>query len=155
MRLRAPRWLLLLEAALLLGALLVLGYKAAMWIRPLEGFNQTPHARKVDPRAQLLQYYREYPGSYIHITRESWRYNDLTRVATHSFVLKNSATVPYHDIEILMRYESGSGNALYTHTARLPGMLTALGSMDVSDLKISGVPPAAANVVASVARAVP
>ena len=155
MRVRAPRWLWFLEGALLLGALVVLGYKAVMWVRPLEGLNKTPHARKVDPQAQILQYYRDYPESYIRITGESWRYSDRSRLATHMLTLKNTATVPYHDVEILFRYESPGGKILYTQVAKVPGTLAALGSMDVSELKVTGVPAAAVRAVASVARAVP
>jgi hypothetical protein len=155
MRIRAPRWLLILEGVLLLGALAVLSYKAAMWIRPLEGLNKTPHARKVDPEKQVHQYYREYPDSYVRIAGESWRYSDRSRIATHTLTLKNAATVPYHDIEIKFSYESAGGKVLFTHVAKIPGILAASTSLEVSELRVTGVPEAAVKAVASVVKAVP
>jgi len=155
MRLRAPRWLLFLEGGLLLGALLVLAYKAAMWVRPLEGLNKTPHARKVDPEKQINQYYRDYPERYIRISGESWRYSDRSRSAFHTFTLKNSATVPYHDIEIKFSYESAGGKVLHTHSAKISGTIAALSSLEVSELKVTGVPESAVKAVASISRALP
>ena len=155
MLLKAPRWLLVLEGTLVLGALLVLAYKAATWILPLEGLNQTPHARKIDPQTQILQYYREYPDRYVRLTKESWRYSDRTRIATHTFTLKNSATVSYHEIEVRFSYESSGGKVLYTQSIRIPGMLAALGTMDVPEVKVKNVPPASVKVVAAVTKALP
>jgi hypothetical protein len=155
MLIKAPRWLLALEGALLLGALGVLAYKAAMWTRPLEGLDQTPHSRKIDPETQVHQYYREYPESYIRITKESWRYDDRTRTAIHSLTLKNSATVSYRDIEVRFSYESSGGKVLLIQTNKIPGTLASLGTMDVSGVRVKEVPAEATRVVASVLGALP
>ncbi len=150
---KTPRWLLVLEAALLLGAVIVLAYKALMWIQPLSGLEQTPHARKIDPQTQILTYYRQYPDRYIRISKETWQYEELSHIAMHSFTLKNTATVPYQDIEIRFNYESSGGKVLYTKTVKIQGALAALGTMKCEKIKVQNVPMAATNVVLSVAGA--
>ncbi len=150
---KAPRWLLMLEGALLVGAVLVLAYKGLMWIQPLSGFEQTPHSRKIDPQTQIFQYYREYPDRYIHISRETWQYEELTHTALHTFILNSSATVPYEDIEIRFSYESSAGKVLYTQVLKMQGTLGALGTLKCERIKVKNVPPAASNVVLTVANA--
>ncbi len=153
MTIKTPRWLMILEAALLLGALLVLAYKALMFVQPLSGLEQTPHSRKIDPQTQILQYYRQYPDRYIRIAREAWQYEETTHTALHSFLLRNSATVPYQDIEIRFRYESAAGKVLYTQVVKIRGTLGALGTLKCENIKVKNVPFAATNVVLSVANA--
>ncbi len=153
MAIKTPRWLLVLEAVLLLGAIIVLAYKALMFIQPLSGFGQTPHARKIDPQTQILQYYRQYPDRYIRITGESWQYDGISHTAIHSFTLRNSATVPYQQIEIRFNYESTPGKVLHSQVVKVEGILGALGTLKCSKIKVKNVPAAAANVVVTVAGA--
>ncbi len=153
MFLKTPRWLLVLEAALLTGAILILAYKALMWVQPLSGLEQTPHARRIDPQTQILTYYRQYPDRYIRISKETWKYEQNSRTAFHSFTLKNSATVPYKEIEIRFNYESSAGKLLYTQIVKIEGILGALETMKCEKITIKNVPPAATNVVLSVAKA--
>ncbi len=150
---KTPRWLLILEATLLLGAILALAYKAALWIQPLSGFEQSPHGRKIDPQTQILQYYRQYSERYIRITKETWQYEEISRTAVHSFTLRNSATVAYQEIEIRLNYESSSGKVLYTQVTKVPGTLAALGTKKVENIKVKNVPGAAINVVLTVTTA--
>ncbi len=150
---KTPRWLLVLESSLLLGAILVLAYKALMWIQPLSGLEQTPHARRIDPQTQILNYYRQYPDRYIRISKETWKYEQNSRTAVHSFVLKNTATVPYLGIEIRFNYESSSGKVLYTQVVKIQGILGALGTMKCDSVVVKKVPASATNVVLTVANA--
>jgi len=150
---KTPRWLLVLEGVLIVGAVLVLAYKALMWIQPLSGLEQTPHARKIDPQTQILTYYRQYPERYIRISNEKWQYEESSRTALHSFTLKNSATVPYREIEMRFNYESSAGKVLYTQMMKMSGTLGALGTMKCDKIKVRNVPAAATNVVLSVAGA--
>ncbi len=153
MVIKTPRWLLVLEAVLVLGAILVLAYKALMWVEPLSGLEQTPHAQKIDPQTQILQYYKQHPESYIRISRETWQYDDIARTSIHSFVLTNSATVPYQDIEIRFTYQSSAGKVLYTQVVRMPGILAALGTKKFEKVRVKSVPQAASSVLLSVAGA--
>jgi len=153
MRLKAPRWLLLLEAALLLGATLALAYKAAMRVLPLGGMEQKPYGQKVDPKTKILEYYRQYPERYIRISKESWQLDQYSRTASHSFTLTNSATVAYQAIEVRFSYESSSGKSLQVITVKIPGVLDALGKMNVTKVKVRNVPIASERVVAAIAKA--
>jgi hypothetical protein len=69
--------------------------------------------------------------------------------------LKNGATVSYHDIEIRFSYESSGGKTLFVHVAKIPGTLAALGTMDISEVKVKEVPPSSMKVLASVSKALP
>lgn len=146
---------MILESVLLLGSLSFLAYKSAMWVQPLSGFEQTPHTQKIDPQTRILQYYRQYPERYIRISKETWQYEGFTRTALHSFTLRNSATVPYQEIEIRFAYESSDGKTLYTHVFKIPGTLAALGSRKLDNIKVKDVPAAAINVVLTVTGAKP
>ncbi len=153
MFLKAPRWLLTLEAILLLGAILGLAYKAALWIQPLSGLDQTPHGRKIDPQTQILQYYRQFPDRYIRVTKETWQYVDVSRTAFHSFTLKNSATVAYQEIEIRFSYESSGGKVLNAQVIKMPGILAGLGTLRFEKFKVKNVPNSAINAVLTVVNA--
>jgi hypothetical protein len=144
---------LIFEAALLLGAILLLAYKAAMWISPLGNLEQTPHARKIDPQTQLLQYYRQYPERYIRVTKDTWQYAAGSRLAFHTFTLRNSATVAYQAIEVRFEYQSSSGKVLYTHVAKIQGTIAALGSKKIDNMQVKNVPAAATIAMLSVAVA--
>ena len=52
---------------------------------------QVRQRRGLDPQTQLLNNYRKYVDRYIRISGETWKYDDSTRSATHSFTLKNIA----------------------------------------------------------------
>jgi hypothetical protein len=153
MLVKTPRWLLILEAVLLLGALLLLGYKALMWIGPLGNLDQTPHARKIDPQTQILQYYRQYPERYLVVVKDTWQYADATRTAYHNFTIKNSATVAYQGIEVRFEYQSSSKKVLYTQVVKLPGTIAALGLRKIENMPVKNVPAAATIAVLSVAVA--
>ena len=153
MFIKSPRWLLISEATLLLVALLVVAYKAAMWIRPLSGMGQTPHNRKIDPQTQLLQYYRQYPERYIRVSKEKWQYEPLSRTALHTFTLTNSATVAYLEIEIHVDYSSDAGKVVHSRVVKIPGTLAGLGTLKIENLQVKNVPRAAVDVVLKVTAA--
>ncbi len=153
--LKAPRWVLILEAFLLVAALLVLAYKAAMWISPLSGLDKTPHARKVDPETQVLDYYRQYPESYIRLGKETWRYDESSGSAFHSFVLENKATIAYSAIRLQIRYESSGGKLLEARAIDIPGTLPALGSLEVKGIEVKHVPASAQRILVEVTVAKP
>jgi len=155
MRLKAPRRLLLLEAVLLAGALLVLAYKAAVRIPslPLESLAQTRSMKKPDRQAQLMAYYRDYPDRYLRITDETWLYNPVSRSALHSFTIRNIAMASYRSIEITFSYQASDGKVLLTRTVGIPGPLAASATLPIKNLKVSGVPAATKTVVTKVAKA--
>jgi hypothetical protein len=156
MRLKTPRWLLLLEALLLLGALLALAYKAATRVLPfpVERAEQLRQSKKPDPQAQLLEYYRKYPDRYIRIVDESWMYDPVSRTATHSFTLRNLARIAYTEIEVRFDYESSGGGKPITRTVKIQGSLAASGTKVVKGLKVKDVPPGIKSVLTTVAKAV-
>jgi hypothetical protein len=155
MRLQAPRWLLILEAILLSGAVLFLAYKAAMRIQPLpaESIAQTRSMKKPDPQAQLLEYYRQYPDRYLRISNETWAYDRVSRTAFHSFTIRNLAMVAYGAIEVNFSYQSSSGKELLLRTVKIAGPLAASSAMDIKRMKVTGVPVTTQSVVTTVAKA--
>jgi len=155
MRLKAPRWLLVLEAILLAGALLVLAYKAAMRIPPLplESVAQSRQMKKPDPQAQLMEYYRQYPDRYLRIANETWAYDPVSRIAFHSFTIRNIATVAYDAIEVNFSYQASTGKVLLTRTVKIAGPLAAFTTMDIKRMKVTGVPVTTKTVVTTVAKA--
>jgi hypothetical protein len=155
MRLKAPRWLLILEAILFTGALLVLTYKAAMRIPPLpvESVAQTRLPKKPDRQAQLQGYYRQYPDRYLRISNETWTYDPVSRNAFHFFTIRNIATVAYEAIEITFSYQTSTGKVLLTRTVKMAGPLAASATMDIKRMKVTGVPVATKSVVTTVATA--
>jgi len=155
MQLKAPRWLLVLEAVLFSGALLVLAYKAAMWIPPLpvDGVAQTRSMKKPDRQAQLMGYYREYPDRYLRITDETWLYDPVSRTALHSFSIRNIAMAAYTSIEVTFSYQTSTGKVLLIRTVKIPGQLAASATLAVKKLKVTGVPAATKTVVTTVAKA--
>jgi hypothetical protein len=56
MLIRPPRWLLVAEALVVLCAVVVLAYKAAMWVRPLGRVDQAQFLPKVDPKTRINDY---------------------------------------------------------------------------------------------------
>ncbi len=150
---KTPRWVLILEAVLLLGALTVLAYKAAMWVQPLGGLDKTPHAQKVDPETLARNYYHQYPESYIRISREDWVYIRRSGSARHSLTLKNSAPVSYSSIALQFDYESPTGKVLKSQVVEIPGVLPPSGTLDAKGILVNDVPFAAERVKTVVVRA--
>ena len=154
MRIKSPRWLLLLEAVLLLGAILVLAYKAATRVLPLplDKVEQARQYKRPDPQTQLLEYYRQYPDRYIRAVDESWVYNNKTRVAIHSFTLRNLATVAYTGLEVSFSYESAGGKTL-TRTVKIPGFILASASRSLKNIAVKEVPAGIKSVTTIVSKA--
>jgi hypothetical protein len=156
MMVKTPRWLLLLEAVLLLGALIILAYKAATRVLPLptEKVEQGRRQGRPDPQTQLLQYYFKYPDRYLRIANEHWQFNPVSRMAYHSFTIRNIATLAYTDIEVTLTYEGSDGKILLASTRKIPGVIAAFKTLEVKQIKVPGVPKAAANAVITIAKAV-
>lgn len=156
MRFMAPRWLLCLEAVLLLGALMVLAYKAVTRVLPLplDRIEQKRGFQKPAPQPTILDYYRQYPDRYIRVDDESWQYDPGSQTASHSFTLRNLATIPYKEIQVRFTYESSAGKTLLTRDVKVPGVLQAQGTLSIKKIKVTGVPAATKSAVTAVAKAV-
>ncbi len=155
MKIKSPRWLLILEAVLLLGALVVLAYKAATRVLPLpvDKLEQRRPYKKPDYQTQLLQNYTQYPDRYLRIVDEKWTYDPATQAAFHSFSVRNLATLGYTDIEVNFEYEGPDGKSLLKRAAKISGVVAAQKTLEVKRLKIPGVPRTVSNVVTSVTKA--
>lgn len=155
MRLKSPRWLLILEAVLLLGALLVLAYKAATRILPLpvDRIEQQRGYQRPARGPTILDYYRQYPDRYIRVENESWQFDTGTLTATHSFSLRNLATVAYKEIVVRFTYEAPSGKILLTRDIKIAGQLQSQGTMNLKKIKVTGVPTATKSAVLVVSKA--
>jgi hypothetical protein len=147
MLIRPPRWVLVTEGVVVLCAVAVLAYKAAMWVRPLGRIDQAQFLPKVDPKTRINEYYVRYPESYIRLSKESWQYDSAGGTAHHKFTLANRATVRYDSIRIELTYQSSAGKTLHCETISLPGTLEASGSMEISGLEVKHVPPASETVL--------
>jgi hypothetical protein len=154
MHIKMPRWLVILEILLFLGALVVLAYKAAIRVRPMPPI--VIESRSAAPRSApptILDYYRQYPDRYIRVEDETWVLNRGAQSALHSFTLRNLATVAYNGIEIRITYENAAGQVLATRDVPIPEQTPAQGSVRLERINVSGVPPAATTAVVTVARA--
>jgi hypothetical protein len=105
-----------------------------------------------DPQTQLLNNYRQYPDRYIRISDETWRYDDLSHAASHSFTMKNIAGVAYAGIEIRVNYMSASGKTLQSQTLKIPGILPAYGTRKIHDLKAQNVPAKSDQAILAVTK---
>lgn len=152
MLLKAPRQLLIVEAVLLLSAILLVAYKWSTRVLPLP-IDQAKTWKKKTPEAQIQDYYRQYPESYIRISKETWQFDPGPRIAFHSFTLKNTAGVSYSEIEVRFSYESASGKTIQTQVVKIPGTLSAQGTREVKRIKVTDVPAASSRVLMSVAKA--
>src|SRR5688572_20251569 len=150
MFLKAPRPLLIFEAVLLLSAILLVAYKWSARILPLP-IDQAKTWKKKTPEAQIQDYYRQYPESYIRISKETWQFDPGNRTAFHSFTLKNTAGVSYSEIEIRFSYQSAGGKTIQTQSVKLPGTVPAQGSREVRRIKVTNLPAATSNVLMNVA----
>lgn len=153
MPLKPPRWVLAVEAVLVVCAALVLAYKAAMWVRPLGRIDQAQFLPKVDPATRVREYYARYPERYIRISGESWRYDGADGTARHKFTLTNQATVSYESIRIELTYQSAAGEVLHRETVDLPGSLEDSGSKEISSLEVKRVPTRSETVLLRVVGA--
>lgn len=155
MRLKTPRWLLLLEGFLLLGSLTVLAYKAATWVTSFPEVRLEPKRPSPKPftRPTILDYYRQYPDRYIRVENESWHFNDKTGIAIHDFALRNLATVPYKEIVVRIAYESADGKALLTRDVKIPGVLPSQETMSLKKIQVTRVPAATGTAMVTVAKA--
>ncbi len=115
------------------------------------GQSRTTH--RPDPQAQLLEYYRRYPDRYILVSNPSWKYDFLARVAIHSFTLRNTASVGYCDVEVSFDYQAASGKTVKTQVVKVQGILEALRTMEVRQIKVKGAPHTSEAVLVSVVRA--
>jgi len=155
MRIRAPRWLLILEGLLLLCAVAVLAYQAAMRVAPLPvaRVSEMRRARTPDPKAQILEYYEKYPDRYIRIFDDSWVYNPVSQTAFHSLGLRNTATVAYTGIEVRLTYESRDAKVLKRWTLKIPGGLAPLQIRELQRIEVRGIPSGTTRATAAVETA--
>jgi hypothetical protein len=150
MRWWGPRWLWVAEGFLATSALLLMAYKAAMWVRPLGTVRVGGARKELSPRQAVQENYRRHPEGFIRILDESWRYEAGSRTATHSFTLKSNATVVYEDVEVRLEYASPDGRVVFTHVTTIPGPLLPARSIRVPPLEVRDVPPSAAQVTATI-----
>jgi hypothetical protein len=135
----------LIVLALMLGPMNSISVlKTTAQVRPRKG---------LDPQTQLLNNYRKYVDRYIRISDETWKYNDISHSATHSFTLKNIAGVTYSDIELSVNYMNGGGKSLQTHILKIPGTLTAYTSKKFTNLKVQKAPQECEQAVLTVTKA--
>ena len=152
--LKAPRPLLILEAVLLLAAVLFTVYKIFMRVPPLPvSVVLETRNRKPDAKAQIMEYYRKYPERYIRIADDSWSYHPVPRIASHSLKVRNTAAVTYTSVRLRFTYESAGGEVLKSEAVTLPGRLGALRTIELKKLEVRGVPAAAWRVTAIVEKA--
>jgi hypothetical protein len=152
MRVKAPRPLLIFEAVLLLCVILFMRYKWATRVLPLP-IDQAKTWKEKSPEAQIQDYYRQHPESYIRISQEIWRLDPASGTAFHSFTLKNTAQVSYSEIEIRFTYESSSGKTLQSQIVKLPGTLFPGATRGIKNVRVRNVPTASARVLMSVVKA--
>jgi hypothetical protein len=154
MRLVMPRWLLFLEGVLLMGALVVLAYKAATRVLPLpaESIRQLRMTQKRPVQPTILDYYRMYPDRYIRVENEIWKFDRDTKVASHSFSLRNLATVAYSDIEIRISYEAADGKVVLTRDIKIQGVLNAQETREFKGMKVTAVPESTKNALITLTK---
>jgi hypothetical protein len=149
-----PRWLLALEAVLFVGALGVLAYKAAMWIRPLpvQAVQQKRVSQKPPAQPTIIDYYRKYPDRYIRVENEVWRLDRDAKAASHSFSLRNLAVVAYADIEVRISYGSADGKVIKTFDMKIQGPLQGQATREFKSIKVPNVPLATKDAVITVLK---
>ena len=119
----------------------------------MTGSAQIRGPQKIDPQAQLIKYYRQYPDRYIRISKESWRYNQRTGMAQHSFTLNNTATVPYCEIEMRFAYQDEKGATIVTQAHPIAGILQPYRPVEQKNVTLKRIPNKAVNVVVTVSKA--
>ena len=133
-----------------------MAYKAATRVLPLPVENVEQARRQGRPayQTQLLQYYTQYPDRYLRIANEKWDFNAVSRITSHSFTIHNIATLAYSGIEVTITFEGPDGKTLLIRTAKIPGVIESFKTLEVKQIKITGVPKTAANAVVTIAKAV-
>jgi hypothetical protein len=106
-----------------------------------------------DAATQIINNYRQYPDRYIRIVDETWRSDPAGRTGFHSFTLRNLATVPYHDIEVRVKYQTSDGKDLAVRTAKVPGNLAGLGKRQCK-ITIANIPKGADSAQCSIVKAI-
>jgi hypothetical protein len=124
-----------------------------IFILALNAVGQTGPARKVDPQTQLLNNYRKYPDRYVRILNETWKYDEVKRIAIHSFTLKNSAGISYSGIQIRANYMNDDGKTLQSQVLNVPGTLGAYQVKKIKDIRAKKVPLECTQAVITVATA--
>ena len=109
--------------------------------------------RKPDPRAQLLNNYRQYPERYIRILEESWQFDERSGTASHSFTLRNSAATVYSELEIRLTYLNSAGKTLHSRVIKIPGNLAPYEVRKIKGLKVKNVPAGSDQVLLAVVKA--
>jgi hypothetical protein len=127
---------------------------AVINVNAAAGAVQTRTARKPDQQTQLLNNYRKYPDRYIRISEESWKYDDRSRTALHSFTLKNLAGAAYSGIELGVSYLDQDGKPLLNQVLKIPGALSPYQIKKFKDLRVTKVPAAATQVLLTVKKGV-
>jgi hypothetical protein len=115
---------------------------------------QARKAPKTDQQTQLLNNYRKYPDRYIRISDESWKYDETTQTALHSFTLKNNAGAAYSSIELRASYLDQDGKTLLNQVLPIPGALSPYQVKKFKDLKVKKVPRAATQVLLMVTKGI-
>ena len=114
-----------------------------------------PLPQRIDPSKKVLEYYRQYPDRYIRISEESWKTDSArgnTSAVTHSFTLKNNATITYAAIEVRFDYQTASGKSLQTKTVVLKEALGPLARKKFN-VTVKNVPEKAEKVITAVTKA--
>jgi hypothetical protein len=136
-------------------ALLILAAVLAMIIHIYAAARaeQTRPSRRPDPQTQLLNNYRKYPDRYIRISGESWKYDEDTKTASHSFALKNIAGVAYSGIEIRASYMDPNGKTMQKQVLKIPGILSPYQTKKFKGIKTRNVPAASDQALLAVITA--
>ena len=108
---------------------------------------------KVDPQTQRLNYYRQYPERYIRISDESWKIDEISRTASHSFKLTNTAGVAYSNIEIRVSYLNADCKTLQSAVLKIQGVLGPYSKMQVQKMKAKNVSKVSDTALLAVAKA--
>jgi hypothetical protein len=132
-------------------SLLMLG--AMICVSSVNGIEQVRPPRRPDPQVQVLNNYRRYPDRYIRISDETWKYDEPSHTASHSFTLKNIAGVAYSEIEIRLNYLSTGGKSLQSRSLKIPGILAAYQTRKIKDMKVRNVPTKSDQVLVTISKA--
>jgi len=104
------------------------------------------------PSAQLFGYYRKYPDRYLRISEQSWKYDSRRGVATHSFTLRNVATVPYYYIQVRFTYQTPKGKTVHTQVVQVLEGIATLGRKQIRTA-VKGVPLEATQALVTIEHA--
>ncbi len=132
-------------------ALLTLGLMVS--ISAPDSAEQARTPRRPDPQTQMLNNYRKYPDRYIRISGETWKYDEPSQIAFHSFTLQNIAGVAYSDIEMRVKYLNPGGKTLQSQILLIPGILQAYQIRKVKGMKVRNVPRESDQAILAVTKA--